>query len=160
MKGLEVEGSHGICLRADATLEEEGDKKWAAVVLPGGLPGAENLRDDDRVLSLLKRQNEAGGKLAAICAAPIALSAAGVLEGREATSYPGFADQMVCGSYEENHVVVDGNITTSRGPGTALEFSLNLVSQLRGDDKAYELADKMLVGGMPLPTRGWSEAPR
>ncbi len=158
-RSRDVNGAHGIEIRADATLEEVGERDWAAVILPGGIPGATNLRDDARVKALLQRQDAEGGMLAAICAAPIALSAAGVLEGKEVTSYPGFAEQIRCGAYREDHVVIDRNVTTSRGPGTALEFSLHLVSQLVGEEMANHLADEMLVGGMPLPSRRWSEPP-
>jgi 4-methyl-5(b-hydroxyethyl)-thiazole monophosphate biosynthesis len=83
--------------------------------------------------------------VAAICAAPIALAAAGLLDGRKATCYPTFADQLGSADYQTTEVVVDGQVTTSRGPGTALSFALSLVRQLQGDAVATELGRKLLV---------------
>ncbi len=141
-----VRGSHGITVNADGLLAEGADQAWDMVVLPGGMPGSANLRDDAAVQDLLKRQAERGGKLAAICAAPIALAAAGVLSGRRATSYPTFADQLGDADYEHTAVVVDGNVVTSRGPGTALPFALKLVAELQGAELAGQLGEQMLVG--------------
>ena len=119
--------------------------EWEAVVLPGGLPGATNLRDDERVQDLLRHQNDAGRAVGAICAGPIALANAGVLEGRQATCYPGFEDQLTGSSPCSDPVVVDGNVFTSRGVGTALPFALALVSRLRDEPTAATLRDRMLV---------------
>jgi 4-methyl-5(b-hydroxyethyl)-thiazole monophosphate biosynthesis len=116
------------------------------VVLPGGLPGATNLRDDPRVADLLRRQAEAGKRIGAICAAPIVLGKAGLLKGKKATSYPGFQDQLTGASYEVAPVVRDGNIITSRGPGTAMEFALAIVADLKGKATADGLRKGMLVG--------------
>jgi protein deglycase len=143
--GPVVEGSHGIRVQADATLGDVAEGKWDAVVLPGGMPGSARLRDDARVQALLVRQRAAGGKLAAICAAPIALSAAGVLAEKKATSYPAFESQLRCAAYLTDRVVVDGDVTTSRGVGTALPFALSLVEQLRGAEVAQQVAERMLV---------------
>jgi 4-methyl-5(b-hydroxyethyl)-thiazole monophosphate biosynthesis len=115
------------------------------VVLPGGMPGASNLRDDARVQALLAAQHAGGGRIAAICAAPIALAPAGVLHGRRATSYPGFADQLTGARYVEQPVVVDGPLITSRGPGTALPFALALVAELCGAERAEALGRAMLA---------------
>ena len=143
--GTDVIGSHGITLLADALLSDRADENWDMVVLPGGMPGSAHLRDAEAVQKLLKSQRKRGAKTAAICAAPIALSAAGLLEGRKATSYPAFAEQVAAAEYMTIPVVVDDDITTSRGPGTALEFALSLVEQLRGGDVADDLASRMLV---------------
>ncbi len=140
-----VTGAHGIVLEADATLAERGGEAWDLVVLPGGLPGATNLRDSEAVQALLRAQQSRRGKLAAICAAPIALSAAGVLEGRRATSYPSFSGELSCGEYCEDAVVVDGAVITSRGPATALRFALRLAAELRGPSQAASIAEAMLV---------------
>lgn len=140
-----VEGSHGIRVEADAVLAELREELWDVVVLPGGMPGAAHLRDHAGVQTLLKEQHARGGRLAAICAAPIALSSAGVLEGRKATSYPSFAEQISCAEYRQDRVVVDGPVVTSRGPGTALAFALQLVAELKGAREATELAERMLV---------------
>jgi len=142
--GAEVTSAHGVTIKADALLSDAGGE-WDLVVLPGGIPGAEHLRDSDAVQSLVKSQVAAGRKVAAICAAPIALAAAGVLEGRKATCYPGFDSQLAGASYCEDAVVTDGPVITSRGPGTALAFALNLVADLCGETTAAQLAEGMLV---------------
>ena len=144
--GAEVTGAHGVRIAADALLSDAGSGAWDMVVLPGGMPGAEHLRDSEAVQSLVKSQVASGRKVAAICAAPIALAAAGVLEGRTATCYPGFEDQLAGAHCSEQSVVVDGPVITSRGPGTALAFALNLVAELCGEHAASELAEGMLVG--------------
>ena len=146
VEGCAVEGAHGIRVHADATLEEVATEPWDLVVLPGGMPGAANLRDSPAVQQLVRAQHANGGRLAAICAAPIALSAAGVLAGRRATSYPAFAEQLRCGEYCEEAVVVDGPIITSRGAATALAFALRLVRELCGPDREAALGKAMLVG--------------
>jgi 4-methyl-5(b-hydroxyethyl)-thiazole monophosphate biosynthesis len=143
--GRRARGSHGIVVEADATLAERAEASWAAVVLPGGMPGAATLRDDPGVQALLHRQQAAGGRVAAICAAPIALGAAGLLEGRDATCYPGFEGGLGGARHRTERVVEDGPVITSRGPGTALEFALALVRTLRDPATAERLADGMLV---------------
>jgi protein deglycase len=140
-----VTGSHGIHLTADCTLGEAAAQSWDLVVLPGGMPGSARLRDSAEVRELLQQQDARGGRIAAICAAPIALGAAGLLATREATSYPAFATQLGCKSYREEPVVVDGTVTTSRGPATALAFALVLVRELCGAERAAELARAMLT---------------
>lgn len=140
-----VPGSHGMRIETDTALDGALDETWDMVILPGGMPGSSNLRDDPRVRELLRRQNEDGRQIAAICAAPIALGAAGLLRGRRATSYPAFADQLEGAEYVEDRVVRDGNIVTSRGPGTALEFALQLVHDLASPEAAARLREGMLV---------------
>ncbi len=142
-------GSHGMSLVADGLLADQADKTWDLVVLPGGMPGSAQLRDDPQVQALVTQQNAAGRRLAAICAAPIALSSAGVLDGRKATSYPSFADHLPETRYSNERVCVDNHITTSRSPGTALEFALNLVAQLTSQTRADELAAEMLATRPP-----------
>lgn len=145
LHGERVTGSHGITVEADGTLDAHAHESWDLVVLPGGMPGAANLRDDPRVQALVKTQDERGGQLAAICAAPIALASAGVLSGRRATSYPSFGDQLGDATYAQDRVVIDDHVTTSRGPGTALEFALSLVARLVDDETATKLRHAMLV---------------
>jgi len=143
--GVDVEGSHGIRIQADRELSEStADEGWDMVVLPGGMPGAATLRDDPRVQAFVRSQHEKRRKIAAICAAPIALGRAGILWGRRATSYPGFEDQLTGASIVAERVVQDGAVTTSRGPGTAMEFALTLAADLKGDDEASSVAGRML----------------
>jgi 4-methyl-5(b-hydroxyethyl)-thiazole monophosphate biosynthesis len=145
--GLErgaVRGSHDIGIVAEQAIEATSAADFDALILPGGMPGAARLRDDKRVQGLIQAFAKAGKLCAAICAAPIALEAAGVLSGRRATSYPGF--ELPSASYVEDKVVIDGNLVTSRGVGTALEFALSLVERLATPEKAAELRQRMLVG--------------
>ena len=133
MVGLEdkVTGSHGIQVIPDSVFE--GDlSDYDLVVLPGGMPGSANLRDNEVLIDELQGLNQAG-KLAAICAAPIVLNRAGLLSDKKFTCYDGVQEQIADGSYIKETVVVDGNIITSRGPATALAFSYYLVEMLGGD---------------------------
>lgn len=145
LAGREVRGAHGIPVIADRTVADGARETWDAVILPGGLPGATNLRDDAGVRDLVQRQNAAGRTVAAICAAPIVLGAAGVLEGRRATCYPGFEGELRGATHTTERVVADGNVVTSRGPGTALEFALALSERLAGAKTAAGLREGMLV---------------
>jgi protein deglycase len=145
--GLErgaVRGSHDISVVAERAIDGIAADDFDALILPGGMPGAARLRDDARVKALVQAFASAGKLCAAICAAPIALEAAGALTGRRATSYPGF--ELPSASYLEEKVVIDGNLVTSRGVGTALEFALTLVELLATPEKAVELRQRMLVG--------------
>jgi len=138
-----VRGSHGIALVADRALDGLEADAFDAVVLPGGMPGAKNLKEDPRVLRLVAKAAHDGKVVAAVCAGPIALAAAGVLAGRRATAYPGY--ELEGARFSEERVVVDDNVITSRGPGTAIEFSLALVDKLVGAARAEQLRRDMLV---------------
>lgn len=139
-----VTGSHGITVQTDAYLDDVIDEAFDIIALPGGLPGADHLQAHEGLRSRLQFQASQGGQIAAICAAPKVLAAADLLQGRSVTSYPGFISPEQY-DYKEDPVVVDGNMTTSRGPSTALRFALQLVEQLAGVDKRRELEEKMLV---------------
>jgi 4-methyl-5(b-hydroxyethyl)-thiazole monophosphate biosynthesis len=141
-----ITAARGTKLIADTSLAELNDQLFDMVVLPGGLPGANHLRDDAQVQSVLKQHHAAGRHLAAICAAPRALVAAGVMEGVCATSYPGTLDQMdVPGMrYLDDDVVIDGKIITSRGPGTAIDFALSIIEILAGKEKRIAVETPLL----------------
>lgn len=141
-----VRGAHGLVVEADVTVAA-APADTDLLVLPGGMPGAENLARSPQVQELIARTHGSGKRVAAICAAPaVALAPTGVLAGRHATCYPGFEQRFSPDvKRSEERVVVDGPLVTSRGPGTALEFSLALVEQLVGAAKAAELRQKMLV---------------
>jgi 4-methyl-5(b-hydroxyethyl)-thiazole monophosphate biosynthesis len=145
VEGKRVTGSHQLVLEADALLSDRKSEKFDLVVLPGGMPGAATLRDHWGVQKLLQAQHASGGLVAAICAAPIALAKAGVLDGKRATCFPGFEDQLGNARHETSAVVKDGNVITSRGVGTALVFALALVEALRDKPTAALLAERMLV---------------
>jgi 4-methyl-5(b-hydroxyethyl)-thiazole monophosphate biosynthesis len=131
-----VSGSHGITLLPDCSLDEALEGDYDMMVLPGGLPGADHLGDDARVTRLLRALADSGRFTAAICAAPRVLAAAGLLDGRRATSFPGFLDAGRTPGLElsEDPVVRDGKVITSRGPGTAMDFALTLVETLQGSE--------------------------
>ncbi len=145
LNSLQVRGAHNVTVAADTMIDEVFKDKWDLVVLPGGMPGATNLRDDARVGRLLEQTAKADGYVGAICAAPIALARYGFVQGRKATSYPGFGGQMPGATYCEDRVVCDGKVLTSRGPGTAMEFALAITELLAGSAKAEELKKQMLV---------------
>lgn len=140
-----VVGSHGIRVEAEVELGRIEPGWLRAIVLPGGMPGSSNLAKHEVVLQLLKQVAAAGGYTCAICAAPIALASAGVHAGKTVTSYPGFQGLLGGADYAEDRVVVDGKVITSRGPGTALEFSLTLVGVLAGEETEAKLQDGMLA---------------
>lgn len=140
-----VLGAHDIAVEADRLLADAASETWDLVVLPGGSKNAMALRDDARVKALLRAQHGQERRVAAICAAPIALEAAGVLERRAATCYPAFESHLKSASVRHQPVVVDGHVTTSRGPGTAMRFALTLVEQLEGRARADSLREQMLV---------------
>lgn len=132
-----VSGNHGIAVQADGLLDEAADDNFDLIVLPGGQPGADNLRNDARVIRILQKQYADNRLVAAICAAPIVLAAAGLLANRKATSFPGYLDRSPAAGmqYSTDAVVIDGNVVTSRGPGTAMDFALKLIELLQGVDQ-------------------------
>ena len=132
LAGSPVTGSHGIRLSADTPLAALAEQDFDMIALPGGMPGAEHLKKDPRIAGIVRSLHEKGRPVAAICAAPMVLAAAGVLDGRRATSFPGFLDDAVKSTVVGDAVVVDHGVITSRGPGTALDFALALVEELVG----------------------------
>jgi len=130
-----IEGSRGISVLPDTLLETVDDAEFDLVVLPGGQPGTTNLQNNLKVKSILQNMQQAGKKVAAICAAPLVLQSAGLLKGTEATSHPSVRDQLEGVQYSEERVVVDGQVVTSRSPGTALEFALKLVEILYNTER-------------------------
>ncbi|WP_419603276.1 DJ-1 family glyoxalase III [Thiolapillus sp.] len=129
--------SRGVVIVPDATLDDVLDGDFDMIVLPGGLPGADHLDADARIQRLLKQMAQQGKYTAAICAAPKVLASAGLLQGRQATSYPGVIDAMGLADtrYVDQPVVTDGKVITSRGPGTAMDFALELIKKLVGAEQ-------------------------
>ena len=146
LQGGPVTASRGVVLVPDATLDAVLGDNFDMVVLPGGLPGADNLDRDPRIHRLIQRVAAAGNYNAAICAAPKVLANAGLLEGKTATSYPGVIDAMDLPSTRvlQQPVVTDGKVITSRGPGTAMEFALTLIERLAGAEKRNEVEAPLL----------------
>lgn len=136
-----VIASRGTRLIPDTSLDKVAQQEFNMVVLPGGLPGADNLNSDPRIHALLKRTAERGNITAAICAAPTVLANAGLLDGKCATGYPGFLDKLnlPTTTLRDEAVVVDGRIVTSKGPGTAMDFALTLIEILVGKETRNEV---------------------
>lgn len=129
---LEVISSHGVLINADYLYDDEFLES-EGVVIPGGMPGATNLRDDERVIKLIKKFNKEKKLIAAICAGPIVLGKANILSNHKVTSYPGFENELNCLEYLDKKVVVSENIITSRGPATAFDFAFAIAEYLKLD---------------------------
>lgn len=142
---LEITGARNIKVIADMLIEDMGDD-GDMVILPGGMPGTNYLKESGAVKDVLMRYNEAGKYLAAICAAPTVLGFHGLLEGKNATCYPGCEDGLLGAIVPENPstVIVDDRIITSRGLGTAIDFALKLIELLIDADKADEIAKSVV----------------
>jgi 4-methyl-5(b-hydroxyethyl)-thiazole monophosphate biosynthesis len=140
--------SRGVVLIPDITLDKALQREFDMLVLPGGLPGANHLNADPRIQALIRKMAAEGRYLAAICAAPKVLLNAGVLAGKQATSYPGSLDGLELSGidYRQEAVVQDGRVITSRGPGTAMAFALTLIETLQGKPKRDEVAAGLLYG--------------
>lgn len=138
--GATVTGAHHVPVICDLVPEEVPMEQVDAVILPGGMPGAENLDASPFVDALLRQVSERGGRLAAICAAPLVLGRRGLLAGRRATCYPGFEAELHGATVVTDGVVTDGPITTARGMGVALPFAKELLTLLVGADTAARLS--------------------
>lgn len=132
-----VTGSRGTVIVPDTTLDEALKLDYNMVVLPGGLPGADHLDADARIHALLKAMADSGKFVGAICAAPNVLARAGVLSGKQATSYPGFLDKLNLPdvAYTGDAIERDGKVITSRGAGTAMDFALAIIEALEGAER-------------------------
>lgn len=135
-----VETAHGVTVLADALIGECDLSDADLLILPGGMPGASNLDASEEVRQALLRQAEKGGRIAAICAAPMVLGGLNLLNGRRATCYPGFETKLIGADYTAELVTVDGNITTGEGPAAAFPFAYELLKQLCGSETAHEIA--------------------
>ncbi len=141
-----VTASRGTRIIPDTNIDTILNQTYDLIVLPGGLPGANHLRDDERVQALLKKHARNDKFIGAICAAPQALAAAGILNNKKATAYPGVLEAINNDLIDitSSAVEVDGMVITSRGPGTAIDFALTLIELLEGAEKREEI-NKQLV---------------
>jgi DJ-1 family protein len=135
-----VSGAHNITSKADALFEDCDFTDAGMFVLPGGLPGTNNLKAHPGLDRLLKEANQKGKIIAAICAAPSVLGVKGLLVGKKAICYPGHEDALVGAEIIQADVVEDGNIITSKGMGTAIDFALALINRLVGEEAAGKMA--------------------
>ena len=140
-----VMGAHGICVHADLPDTMFRDSRPEMIILPGGMPGSKNL-DESRVVDAALRVASANGAfLAAICAAPMVLGHRGYLKNKTAICFPGFAGELEGATISDKRVVRDGNIITAAGMGVALDFGLELVAALKGDETAEQLRRAVLA---------------
>ena len=138
---LDVNGAHGIQIRADAGLESALKEDWDAVVVPGGLPGTDNIAASKEAGMFIQKMGMTGKLVAAICAAPArVLYPLGLLEGKKYTCFPGEEGKVLSSKAEwkQERVVVDGNLITSRAAGTAGEFACAIIKSLMGEEKISE----------------------
>jgi protein deglycase len=142
---LEVTGGHGITVKADVLFQDADYNTCEMMVLPGGMPGTTNLLNHRELMETLVGFASAGKPIAAICAAPMIFGKTGLAVGKKATIFPGMEDELIGAIVSTDRVVTDGNMTTSKGPGTAMEFALALVGILKG-----EAAQEKLKGGLIL----------
>lgn len=131
---LMVRGAHEIDIKADLLFEDADYSLCEMIVLPGGMPGATNLRDHEGLTEKIKEFAAEGRKLAAICAAPLALAAHGALEGKSSTIYPGMEEYLKGAKASHANVTKDGNVITGMGPAIAMEFALALAEELKGKE--------------------------
>lgn len=138
----EVTGSHGITVKADVMFALAALDRARMMIIPGGTV---KFNEHEGMKKQIVRLASEGGLVAAICAAPMVLSGLGLLEGRRATCYPGYEGYLRGAAVVKDGVVVDGNITTGRGPGVAIEFGLALLAQLEGKDKADAVKGQLVM---------------
>ena len=143
-EGLEVVGAHNITIKADKLLSEVDFEDGDMIVLPGGMPGTINLGNCEKLCEQIVKYNEEGKMIAAICAAPSVLGKLGVLQGKSATCYPGFEDQLEGAVKTNSDVVKSHNVITANGMGAAIEFGLAIIDHYLGKGKAKAIADAIL----------------
>lgn len=145
LRGLNVTGAHGIELNADCLLSSLNAENIGMLVLPGGMPGSKYLRESDEVVALLQDVYAAGDYVAAICAAPIALERAGLVDGKRITSHPSVESMLTKANHTGKISEVDGLIITGKGPGAAFEFALRLAEALGKGVEATAMLEQMFV---------------
>ncbi len=136
--------SHGVKIECDTTIEQANLSDADMLLLPGGLPGATNLNEHDGVRKAMLNQYNSGKKVGAICAAPLVLGSLGILNGKKATCYPGFEDQMTGAEYTADVYTVDGNIITGCGPAATLPYSYAILEMLGYTNEAKALREGMM----------------
>lgn len=137
--------SRGVQLVADAAWRDVDPAAYDVLALPGGGPGTDVLRAHAGVLEAVRSFHASGRIVAAVCAAPLVLQDAGILEGRTVTCHPGVAAELTSGRRLDEAVVTDGNLLTSQGPGTCFAFALAVVAAVDGEVRADRLADAMVL---------------
>jgi 4-methyl-5(b-hydroxyethyl)-thiazole monophosphate biosynthesis len=145
MNSLSVQGAHGLQVFCDLLFEDADYDACDMIVLPGGMPGAKNLSEQEQLVEKLHVFANQGRPIAAICAAPgYVLGLHGILKGRKATCYPGYEEFFENATFIDENVVVDGNIITSKGPATAIDFALAIIGALKGSEVEAQIAKDIL----------------
>ncbi|MCQ2054185.1 MAG: DJ-1/PfpI family protein [Fibrobacter sp.] len=142
---LLVSGAHGLKITADMPLDVSKAMDFDAICLPGGGPGVANLKASVAVERVVCNFNDADKRIFAICAAPLVLSKAGILVDRKVTCFPGCEVELVCNEFSEDRVVVDGNVVTSRGAGTAEEFAFACIAHMGGEELAKKIRKQVVA---------------
>lgn len=141
-----VQGAHGINVVADKTFDEFNANDIDVLVLPGGMPGAKNLNEHEALKKLVTEfAGNPDKNVAAICAAPMVLGGLGLLDGKEATCYPGFEAELIGAKVTEEKVVESDNIITGKGPGLVFDFGLQLVETIAGVATRKEVQEGLLL---------------
>ena len=139
-----VTGRSDITVEADIKLKDVDWDSADMLVLPGGMPGTKNLEECDELMTHVDEMSQSGRNIAAICAAPTIFGHRGILDGRLACCYPGLEAQLSGAKVSAEPVCVDGNVITSRGMGTAIDFSLAIITKLISAAKADEVAKSVV----------------
>ncbi len=142
---LATVSTHGVKVEADMTLKDVNPAAGDLLILPGGMPGAENLYASERLCEMIRGHMQKGGRTAAICAAPMILGRLGLLYRRKATCYPGFEKELKGAFVTPGSVVRDGNLLTARGMGVALPFALEAAAMLAGEARARAIAASVMA---------------
>lgn len=142
--GKTIVGGHGIAVQADVTVEEMQNAEM--IVLPGGLGGVESITNCAAAMDAVKSAWDSGKFVAAICAAPTILASLGITDGKQATCYPGMEDQMGNAKMTELPAVRDGKVVCGRAAGTAVEFGLELLAALKGDEVSRQVRNSIVAG--------------
>lgn len=140
-----ISGAHKIPIVADIKIDECSFFDADAIIIPGGQPGVNNLKACDKIVNIIKTNYENNKLICAICAAPIILGEMGLLKGKKATCYPGNESSLEGAVLSDDRVCVDGNIVTSRGLGTAIDFGLEIIKILDNQAKAESVKKSILV---------------
>ena len=143
-ENVQITGRSGIKVLTDHTMRELDISNCDGIILPGGMPGTENLYSDKKLCESIVKFNNEGKLIAAICAAPVIFGRLGLLNGRRACCYPGMESELTGAVIEENSVASDGNIINSKGVGTAIDFSKALIEYLAGIEKAREVMESIV----------------
>ena len=138
-------GAHGIVIETDTTFEEANYDDCDMIVLPGGMPGTLHMAEHSGLTDMIKSFNEKGRSLAAICAAPMVFAGCGILSGKKAVIYPGMEEYLGDAEVSDKRVQTDGNIITSQGPGTAMEFALEIIRTVKGSAASDEIKKELLM---------------